>query len=205
LQAHEIQYQRQVRFRPLFFMNHSKSQMRQEARQKRAALKPPDFAAAIASYAGELDIAPDTVVGGYHALGDEADPALLLEMLAEMGCTIAFPRVVAKNQALEFHHVPEGYVLMPGTFGIHEPLAHWPLVTPAVLLVPLLAFDSGGHRLGYGGGYYDRTLAALKTVRTIGIAYAGQEVETLPHEDHDIRLEAVLTEKGLHQMPGSRR
>jgi 5-formyltetrahydrofolate cyclo-ligase len=107
--------------------------------------------------------------------------------------------------ALEFHRVPQGYVLMPGSFGIHEPLAHWPVVTPSVLLVPLLAFDGSGHRLGYGGGYYDRTLAGLKNVRAIGIAYAGQQIEALPHEAHDIRLDAVLTEKGLHQMPGTRR
>jgi 5-formyltetrahydrofolate cyclo-ligase len=67
---------------------------------------------------------------------------------------------------------------------------------PQLLLVPLLAFDAQGHRLGHGGGFYDRTIAAFG-VRAIGIAYAGQEVETLPHEPHDMKLDAVLTEGGL--------
>jgi 5-formyltetrahydrofolate cyclo-ligase len=108
--------------------------------------------------------------------------------------------MVAKDRPLEFHLVPEGDVLKPGAFGIHEPLAHWPKVRPRLLLVPLLAFDSTGHRLGYGGGFYDRTLFALKSgpaIRAIGLAYAGQEVEFLPHAAHDIRLDAVLTEQGL--------
>ncbi len=118
------------------------------------------------------------MVGGYHALPDEADPRLLLERLVELGCHVAFPRVAREGYAaLEFHVVPDGEVLRPGSFGVHEPLAHWPrAVTASVLLVPLLAFDAGGHRLGYGGGFYDRTLKALN-VRAIGIAYAGQEVD----------------------------
>ncbi len=104
---------------------------------------------------------------------DEADPALLLARLVELGCAIAFPRVAAKQPPLDFHHVPDGEVLEPGAFGIHEPLAHWPRCNAHLLLVPLLAFDDRGHRLGYGGGFYDRTLAALN-VPAIGIAYAGQ-------------------------------
>jgi 5-formyltetrahydrofolate cyclo-ligase len=94
--------------------------------------------------------------------------------------------------------VPDGEVLRPGLFGIREPLAHWPSVEPQALLVPLLAFDAHGHRLGYGGGFYDRTLAALKAC-AIGIAFVGQEVTALPHEPHDRPLDAVLTEAGLRR------
>ena len=136
------------------------------------------------------------IVGGYHALPEEADPAALLERLVELGCHIAFPRVAAKNQPLEFHRVPDGEMLAPGTYGIHEPLDHWPRVTPGLLLVPLLAFDPAGHRLGYGGGFYDRTLEKLN-VPAIGIGYAGQEVASLPHEAHDRTLDMILTEQGL--------
>ena len=136
------------------------------------------------------------IVGGYHALPQEADPAALLERLVEIGCQIAFPRVAAKNQPLEFHRVPDGEVLAPGAFGIHEPLDHWPRVTPGLLLVPLLAFDASGHRLGYGGGFYDRTLEKLN-VPALGIAYAGQEVASLPQEAHDRTLDMILTEQGL--------
>jgi len=150
----------------------------------------------LAEFAEDLALPSGAVVGGYHAHFDEADPALLLARLVELGCAIAFPRVVAKDAPLEFHHVPDGAVLAPGSFGIPEPLAHWPRAVPGVLLVPLLAFDAAGHRLGYGGGFYDRTLAALK-VPAIGIAYAGQEVSSLPAEPHDMALSLILTEHGL--------
>lgn len=161
-------------------------------------LKRLDFAAALARHAAALNLTKDTVVGGYHALPDEADPALLLERLVELGCHVAYPRVAGKGLPLEFHRVPDGEVLAPGVFGIHEPLDSWPRVTPNVLLVPLLAFDPCGHRLGYGGGFYDRTIAALN-VPAIGIAYAGQEVPSLPAEVHDRRLAMVLTERGLRR------
>jgi 5-formyltetrahydrofolate cyclo-ligase len=179
----------------------SKQELRAAAREKRLSLKRGDFAAALARHAESLEFAKGTIVGGYHALPDEADPALLLERLVELGCHIAYPRVAGRGLPLEFHRVPDGEVLAPGAFGIHEPLDTWPRVVPQVLLVPLLAFDSKGHRLGYGGGFYDRTIALLK-VPAIGIAYAGQETSELPAEDHDTRLNAVLTEKGLTRFPG---
>jgi 5-formyltetrahydrofolate cyclo-ligase len=173
-----------------------KSELRIAAREKRRTLGHPDFAAAIARHAVALAIPKGSVVGGYHALPDEADPALLLERLVELGCHIAYPRVAGKGLALEFHRVPDGAVMAPGAFGIHEPLDSWPRATPAMLLVPLLAFDASGHRLGYGGGFYDRSLALLQ-VPAIGIAFAGQEVAALPHQPHDAVLYAVLTERGL--------
>jgi 5-formyltetrahydrofolate cyclo-ligase len=176
----------------------AKSDLRKTARRRRRDLADavPDFALRLACHAEALAFAPGTLVGGYHALPGEADPALLLERLVAQGCHIAFPRVAAKDRPLQFHLVPDGEVLTPGAFGIHEPLAHWPVVSPQVLLVPLLAFDAAGHRLGTGGGFYDRTLAAL-SVRAIGIAFAGQEVAALPREPHDRPLDAVLTENGL--------
>jgi 5-formyltetrahydrofolate cyclo-ligase len=92
--------------------------------------------------------------------------------------------------------------LQRGTYGIPEPSKDWPLAYPKILLVPLLAFDSHGHRLGYGGGYYDRTLDFLRansTVHAVGVAYAGQEVDALPREDHDHPLDAVITENGVRE------
>jgi 5-formyltetrahydrofolate cyclo-ligase len=175
-----------------------KTDLRASARIKRLSLKQPGFAQAIAPHAEDLSLSPGTVVGGYQALPDEADPALLLERLVELGCHLAFPRVAGKGLPLEFHRVPDGEVLAPGAFGIHEPLDIWPRAVPQVLLVPLLAFDASGYRLGYGGGFYDRTLALLQ-VPAIGIAYAGQEVPSLPHEAHDRTLDMVLTEHGLRR------
>lgn len=176
----------------------TKQDLRAAARQKRLTLARKDFAADIARHAEALLIPKGTIVGGYHALPDEADPALLMERLVELGCHIAYPRVVGKGLPLEFHRVPDGEVLAPGAFGIHEPLDIWPRAVPNILLVPLLAFDSSCYRLGYGGGFYDRTLALLK-VPAIGIAYAGQEVASLPGEPHDRTLDMVLTEQGIRR------
>jgi len=174
----------------------SKQQLRQTARQKRRDLIRPQFGRELARHAAQLSIDPGTVVGGYHALPDEADPALLLERLVELGCHIAYPRVAGRGLPLEFHRVPDGEVLAPGAFGIHEPSDTWPRASPAVLLVPLLAFDPQGHRLGYGGGFYDRTMVMLK-IPAIGIAYQGQQVPSLPLENHDAVLDGVMTEHGL--------
>ena len=85
-------------------------------------------------------------------------------------------------------------------FGIQEPPGDAPAFAPAAVLVPVLAFDAEGFRLGYGGGYYDRTLAELRNrgdVLAIGIAYAGQETEPLPREPHDQKLDMVVTEHGV--------
>jgi 5-formyltetrahydrofolate cyclo-ligase len=173
-----------------------KAELRRDARARRKLLARGDMGLTLAEFAEDLALPSGATVGGYHAHFDEADPALLLARLVELGCAAALPRVTAKDAPLEFHHVPDGAVLAPGSFGIPEPLAHWPRAVPDVLLVPLLAFDAAGHRLGYGGGFYDRTLAALK-VPAIGIAYAGQEVSSLPAEPHDMALSLILTEHGL--------
>lgn len=179
-------------------LSKTKSELRIAAREKRLGLKRADFAVEIARHAEALAIPKGLVVGAYHALPDEADPALLLERLVELGCHIAYPRVTGKGLPLEFHRIPDGEVLAPGAFGIHEPLDIWPRAKPDMLLVPLLAFDASGHRLGYGGGFYDRTLALLK-VPAIGIAYAGQEAASLPRGPHDRTLDMVLTEQGLRR------
>jgi 5-formyltetrahydrofolate cyclo-ligase len=174
----------------------SKAELRKAAREKRKALAFADFAEALARHGDALQTQPGMVVGGYHALPEEADPALLLEALVARGCHIAFPRVAAKDQPLEFHRIPDGEVMAKGAYGIREPPDHWPRAVPDLVLVPLLAFDASGHRLGYGGGFYDRTLEKLR-VRAVGIAYAGQQVDILPRGAHDCPLDAVLTEQGL--------
>ena len=176
-----------------------KGELRVRARARRAILHDAGFAQRLVNHVAQLAVAPDLIIGGYHAHQDEADPALLLKALAEKGAQIAFPRITAKDAVLDFHLVPDGEILSAGRHGIHEPLAHWPKVTPSLLLVPLLAYDDHGYRLGYGGGYYDRTLAALAGARAIGIAYGGQRMESLPHEPHDYPLDGVLTEYGLKE------
>jgi 5-formyltetrahydrofolate cyclo-ligase len=179
-----------------------KKNLRTEARARRAALAAalPDHAARLAAHAEALKVPPGAAVGGYAALPGEADPAALLEQLARRGAALALPRVVAKDLPLAFHIWRPRQELVPGAHGIPEPDPSWPLVTPAIVLVPLLAFDAAGRRLGYGGGYYDRTLAALRaghTIAAVGVAYAGQEVENLPNDAFDEPLDMILTETGL--------
>jgi len=188
----------------------TKPDLRKQAREKRKTLAGQDIGAALAAQAAALKIPPGAIVGGYHALPREADPALLLKALVELGCHIAFPRMVANGLPLEFHRIPDGEVLKPGALGVHEPAPDWPQVTPHLLLVPLLAFDGAGHRLGYGGGFYDRTLYAFNhgaalPIRAIGVAYAAQETASLPHEPHDMALDGILTEQGLRLFSGAAR
>src|SRR5262245_47413860 len=140
----------------------SKKLLRDAARNRRAELARtiPDFAARLAAHAADLDIPRNSLIRAYPALPNAADQHLLLKALVSTGHTLAVPRVEAKGAPLVFHHWKPGRELKRGTFGIAEPSADWPVAHPHILLIPLLAFDKRGHRLGYGGGYYDRTLEA---------------------------------------------
>jgi 5-formyltetrahydrofolate cyclo-ligase len=176
-----------------------KQTLRDQGRTHRAELARacPDFAQHIAQFVDDLAIAKGAAVSFYWPMGDEADPRTLADALAERGHTLALPVVIAKKSPLHFREWRAGDALVVHAFGMHEPPERARRVTPDVLLVPLLAFDAQGTRLGYGGGFYDRTLHALATKRAIGIAYAGQEMAALPCHDHDHPLDAVLTEQGV--------
>ena len=176
-----------------------KNRLRAEARARRTTLTDPGFAERIASFARELAIPNHATVAGYHPFRDEADPRALLEALSARAHPLALPCIVASRTALVFKSWAIGDMLAPNAYGIAEPLSTAPEVVPAAVLVPLLAFDSNGHRLGYGGGYYDRTFEALGNVRIIGIAYSGQEVPALPREPHDRRLDMIVTENGVRR------
>ena len=178
----------------------NKADLRRKARAHRATLTRSDYADIIARHAGDLELAIGAVVAGYFPFRDEADPRALMAALSAEGHPLALP-VVDSGRPLTFRAWKMGDAMHANAnaYGIPEPLATAPAVVPALILVPLLAFDSEGHRLGYGGGYYDRTFDALKGVRAVGIAYAGQEVPHLPREGHDHPLDAVLTEAGLRR------
>lgn len=127
----------------------------------------------------------------------EIDTRSLLGRLAGEGWTTALPIVIAKGQPLEFRQWWPGAPTVTGVMGIPRPPDSSPLVEPDVLLVPMLAFDREGYRLGYGGGFYDRTLEKLRGMKrtvAIGVAYAAQEVDSVPHDGHDQRLDFVMTE-----------
>jgi 5-formyltetrahydrofolate cyclo-ligase len=176
-----------------------KQRLRTEARARRAGLARSGFAQAIAAFSTALALPKGAIVAGYHPIRDEADPRALMSTLSAQGHPLALPVVTATKGILVFRTWQPGDPLTPNSWGIAEPLAASPQVAPHIVLVPLLAFDATGHRLGYGGGYYDRTLETLAGVRRVGIAYAGQQVSAVPREPHDLVLDAVITENGVHR------
>ncbi len=143
------------------------------------------------------------VVSAYLAIRGEIDPLPAMLALSGLGCRICVPVIEAKGQPLRFREWTQQSRLVPGTFNVMVPETGEDLV-PQVMIVPLLAFDRECHRLGYGGGFYDRTIAALRErgpVYPIGFAYAAQEIEEVPIEETDIRLDAIVTEEGVIRPP----
>ncbi|MXU66093.1 5-formyltetrahydrofolate cyclo-ligase [Oceanomicrobium pacificus] len=138
-------------------------------------------------------------IAAYLPMRTEIDPRPALIDAAAAGVPLAMPVVVERGHPLIFRAWTPDTPLVPGAFGAHVP-ASGALVEPDLLVVPLLAFDRRGYRLGYGGGFYDRTIAALAArhpLRTVGLAYAAQECDAVPVEATDMPLDAVITEKGV--------
>jgi 5-formyltetrahydrofolate cyclo-ligase len=170
---------------------------RLRAERRRLVGQSPQAAVQAASRL-PLDRLPSfTAFSGYQPLGGEIDPAPLMRRLAETGATPCLPVAVSRDAPLEFRLWDPRQGLEPDAFGIPSPPRWADAIVPDLVIAPLLAFDRRGHRLGQGAGHYDRTLAnlrAAKAVFVLGLAYAGQEVDELPVEDHDQRLDAILTE-----------
>lgn len=182
----------------------TKPALRLLMRRRRAELAAahPDHARRLAALADSLPLARGAAIGGYCALAGEADPILLLRVLHQAGHPVVLPRMQGGEAPLAFHRHEEGWELRRGPYGIYEPDEQAPLLRPDLVLVPLLAFDARGQRLGYGGGFYDRTLLALRRsapVCAIGVAFAGQEVEAVASEPFDQPLDGVLTEEGFRR------
>jgi 5-formyltetrahydrofolate cyclo-ligase len=186
----------------------SKVELRRETAARRDVL-PADVrqAAAEAIAAGKfpLAITPVTIVSGFMPLKSEINPLPLMKKLAEAGATLALPAVAGRGKPLVMRAWRWGEPLDEGVWGIRQPKPEAPEVEPDILLVPLLAFDRAGNRIGYGAGYYDMTIARLrarKPVTAIGIAFAIQEVAAVPATDRDERLDLVLTENEVIEIKG---
>jgi 5-formyltetrahydrofolate cyclo-ligase len=186
-----------------------KEPLRREAIARRDAL-PPDArqaaAEAIAARKFPLAIATGTIVSGFMPLKSEINPLPLMRKLAGQGARLALPVVAGRGKPLIMRAWVFGEPLVAGVWGIREPKPEAAVVDPDILLVPLLAFDRAGHRIGYGAGYYDLTLAQLrarKPVIAVGLAFAAQEVPAVPATSRDARLDLVLTERDVLDLRGS--
>ncbi len=161
-----------------------------------------DYGAAIAAHAlTELAPPREAVVSGYWPLPEEADVRPLLRDLSVRGTTCCLPVVVAQGQPLAFREWTPDTPLTEGVFGIPVPPESHASVTPDIVFAPLLAVDRAGYRLGFGGGFYDRTLARLRqakpSLRAYGVAFSDQIWDSVPRDAYDCRLDGIVTEKGL--------
>jgi 5-formyltetrahydrofolate cyclo-ligase len=178
-----------------------KEAIRKQALERRAALKAqvPELSRALArNFVEHVPIPPGAVVSAYSAIGDEADPAPLIEALRARGHRIVLPRVAGRGKPLVFHLYENGAQLVLGGFGLSEPARDWPLLDPDVLAVPLLAFDAQGYRVGYGAGFYDRTLQRLRAAGSVIAAsycFSAQEFPAVPHDENDQPLDWIVTER----------
>ncbi len=145
-----------------------------------------------------ISLGPGAVVAGYWPMDTEIDTRPLLRRLVQMDYPVALPVVVAPGHPLKFRQWTPGARMQLGPYGIDVPPDEAQEMDPEVIVVPLLAFDRRGWRLGYGGGYYDRTLRRLRglgQVLAVGVGFAAQRVDAVPHDDLDEPLDWIVTEE----------
>jgi 5-formyltetrahydrofolate cyclo-ligase len=178
----------------------SKSDLRTAALAAREALTVEQRAAAAQAVAERglpIKIKHGTIVSGYSPIRSEIDPVPLMQKLAAQGAQLALPAVMARGKSLAFRAWSPSDRLMLGPLGILEPSPAATELIPDIMLVPLAAFDRAGHRIGYGAGHYDYTLAHLRKLKhiiAVGLAFAAQEIVAIPALPHDVALDYVLTE-----------
>jgi 5-formyltetrahydrofolate cyclo-ligase len=183
------------------FASPSKGDLREIGLQARDALDEAARAAASEALAARglpFEIATGAIVSGYSPIRSELDPTPLMRKLALQGARLALPAVMARGKSLVFRAWSPSDRLTLGPLGILEPSPGAAELIPDIMLVPCAAFDRLGHRIGYGAGHYDFTLAHLRKVKPIaavGVAFAAQEIKAVPALAHDVALDYVLTEK----------
>jgi 5-formyltetrahydrofolate cyclo-ligase len=190
----------------------AKVDLRRAVIARRDAL-PPDVrsaaAEAIAVRPFPIAIPAGSIVSGFMPMKSEINPLPLMKTLADAGARLALPVTGQRGQPLVMRAWRWGEPLASGVWSIREPMPQAELLEPDILLVPLIAFDRAGARLGYGGGYYDLTLSALrsrKAVIAVGLAFAAQEIAAVPTTPRDGMLDLVLTERETIDLrSGSRR
>ena len=189
-------------------INEQKQNLRQQIRLKRqkffAATDGIEVAKQLQQHFLELNILrEDSVIGGYWPYGAEAPILPLLKDLYEQGYTVVLPAVTAPNKPLEFRNWDPAFTLQKDICGICCPDAQQPVLIPTILLIPLMAFDKTGGRLGQGGGFYDLTIRFLRhnhPLLSIGVGYEIQKVDSVPLSPDDEKLEYILTEQRIYSV-----
>ena len=178
-----------------------KARLREQAFAGRDALPADERAAAAEAIAARpfpVTITTSMIVSGFSPMKTEINPLPLMRKAAQLGARLALPVTAGRGRPLIMRAYAFGDELARGQWGIREPKADAPEVAPDILIVPLAAFDRADHRIGYGAGYYDMTINALrakKKVIAMGIAFAAQEIASVPATERDARLDFVLTER----------
>lgn len=180
----------------------AKAALRNRARAARASLDHGERAdAAVAAaqhFFNAVPLQAGDVVAAYWRIRDELDCQPILVKLMDSNQKVVLPVVVGPEQPLDLRVWEPGASLYESGFGTLAPSELAPRAEPDIVLMPLLGFDARGTRLGYGGGYYDRTLARLsKKPRLVGLAFAAQELDRIPREPHDVPLDMIVTEAGV--------
>jgi 5-formyltetrahydrofolate cyclo-ligase len=186
----------------LSLLHETKRAARETAMAVRAAARGVNAGAARLAAGLALEeiarLRPGSTVSGYLPIRSEIDPMPLMLALAGLGYRLCVPVIEGRGRPLSFREWSASAEIVRGPFGVAVPVGGATLV-PDLLIVPMLAFDRRGHRLGYGGGFYDRTIAGLRAqgpVQALGFAYAAQEVPLVPDSETDMRLDAIVTEAG---------
>ena len=198
-----------VEMSPATSIEEEKAALRIATQARRDALLADDRKAAaeiIAARKFPLVIAPGVLISGFMPLKSEINPLPLLQKLHEAGARLALPAIAGRGKPLIMRAWEFGAPFDRGQWGIREPKADAREVEPDILLVPLLAFDREGFRIGYGAGYYDMTIHRLrgrKAVTAVGLAFAAQEVPKIPTTERDERLDLVLTEREVIDLRGA--
>ncbi len=174
----------------------SKREARRRARKVRASIPDKNVGAELVSH-WPIEHFNGKSIAGFWPIKDEIDPRLLLKNLQDKGNTIALPAIVKPDHPLEFRQWTPTMQLVDGPFKTLEPPSEAVKILPDIVFVPLLAFNSEGERLGYGGGFYDRTLAKLRSMKSVfacGVAFSPQETRYIPTDEFDQKLNGILTE-----------
>jgi 5-formyltetrahydrofolate cyclo-ligase len=186
----------------------AKAELRREMIARRDAL-PADVrsavAEAIAARPSPVAAAPGAIVSGFMPMKGEINPLPLMKTFSGRGARLALPVIAGRGRPLVMRAWNFGEPLVSGVWGIREPPVQAAEFEPDIVLVPLVAFDRAGRRLGYGGGYYDLTITRLrarKPIVAMGIAYAVQEIAEVPAAPHDAALDLVLTEREIIDLRG---